>query len=170
MEFRKLTPTDAAAFRRLRRQGLVSSPEAFGESVEELDGTPEEQYAERLGKAPLENFVVGAFDGETLTGTVGFHRELRRKRRHKGAIWGVFVAPEYRGSGVAKRLLEETLMLARELPGLEIVQLSVASTQSAARNLYAGAGFRTFGLEPRALKFGDRYIDEEHMTLELHAP
>jgi hypothetical protein len=43
----------------------------------------------------------------------------------------------------------------------------VAVTQEAARHLYKEAGFRVFGTEPRSLKIGERYVDENHMTLEF---
>jgi RimJ/RimL family protein N-acetyltransferase len=36
-----------------------------------------------------------------------------------------------------------------------------------ARNLYLSLGFKPFGLEPRAMRVGDRYFDEEHMVLSL---
>jgi hypothetical protein len=33
--------------------------------------------------------------------------------------------------------------------------------------LYAALGFRSFGCERRALKIGERYVDEEHMVMDL---
>jgi len=44
----------------------------------------------------------------------------------------------------------------------------VASTpQTAAIELYRSLGFRTFGTQQRALKLGDRYVDQEHMVLDV---
>jgi ribosomal protein S18 acetylase RimI-like enzyme len=89
------------------------------------------------------------------------------KQRHKGWIWGVFVAPEYRGKGVARALLVRLLDILPELPELECVLLKVATTQREARRLYMSVGFRAFGIEPRSLKVNDSYIDEEHMILDV---
>jgi hypothetical protein len=36
-----------------------------------------------------------------------------------------------------------------------------------ARNLYASEVFTAFSFEPRALKMGDTYLDEEQMRLDL---
>jgi ribosomal protein S18 acetylase RimI-like enzyme len=102
MEIRRLTERDAGALWQFRLTGLEIDPWAFGESVEELRNTTVEQYATRLGSGGSENFVVGAFDGATLVGMVGFYREKHLKRKHKGHIWGVFVLPSARGRGLGR--------------------------------------------------------------------
>jgi hypothetical protein len=38
----------------------------------------------------------------------------------------------------------------------------------AARALYRSLGFVVFGTEPRSLKVGQTYVDEDHMMLRLH--
>jgi hypothetical protein len=43
----------------------------------------------------------------------------------------------------------------------------VTETQAAAIKLYHSLGFETFGREPRALKIGDRMMDEDYMILRL---
>jgi len=55
----------------------------------------------------------------------------------------------------------------RFLNGSEQVLLSVATTQTAAARLYRSLGFESFGCEPKALKIGDRFVDEEYMVLRL---
>jgi RimJ/RimL family protein N-acetyltransferase len=167
MEMRCLTERDVEALWKLRLQALESAPEAFGESTEEHRQTAMEVYASRLRDGGDENFVIGAFAGPDLVGMVGFYRELRLKRRHRGGIWGMFVAPSFRGQGVGAALLHDALTKARAIPGLRSVHLSVTAGQAAARRLYISAGFRSYGTEMEALKVGDRYIDEEHMILKF---
>jgi ribosomal protein S18 acetylase RimI-like enzyme len=163
---RRLTETDAAEFFRLRREALEREPASFGESVEEHLKTPLATIAQRL-RGSAENFVYGAFDGPVLVATAGFCREQRAKRRHKGTVWGVYVAPDYRGRGVGRAVLAALLDSAGALPGLKCIYLSVTSTQSTARSLYASLGFCSFGTEPSALAVDGRYFDEEHMVLEF---
>lgn len=163
---RRLTEADATEFWRLRHEALEREPASFGESVEEHLKISPATIAERLG-ANSENFVYGAFDHGALVATAGFYREQRIKRRHKGVVWGVYVAPNYRRRGLGRAVMAALLDSAGALPDLKSVYLSVTSSQSTARSLYASLGFRSFGVEPHALAVDGRYFDEEHMILEL---
>src|ERR1700694_993449 len=105
MEIRRLTEADARMFWDFRLKVLETEPNAFGESVEEHRLTTVDSLAQRLKSNVADNFVLGAIDESMLVGTVGFYRMHQMKQRHKGWIWGVFVAPEYRGRGLARGLL-----------------------------------------------------------------
>jgi ribosomal protein S18 acetylase RimI-like enzyme len=170
MEMRRLTDLDAEALRNLRFSALETEPQSFGESLDELRQVNAETYAERLRSGGNENFVMGAFDKSVLVGMAGFYREQRPKLRHKGWVWGVFVSRPYRGKGIGRTLLNNLLESAGALHGLRCILLNVATTQEPARNLYLSLGFRSFGVEPQALKVGEDFIAEEHMVLELRQP
>ena len=47
------------------------------------------------------------------------------------------------------------------------IHLSVVSENAAARQLYLSAGFRVYGLDPRALKVENRYLDEDLMVRDV---
>jgi RimJ/RimL family protein N-acetyltransferase len=164
---RRLLDTDAAAVWDLRLQALESAPEAFGESAAEHRRKTVDDFAERLRSGGAGSFIVGAFDGGTLVGTAGFYREHPMKRRHRGWIWGVFVAPEWRGKGVAHAMLARLVEDARAIDGLACILLSVSVTQEAARRLYRSLGFRSFGVQPKALCVDGQYYDEDQMILNL---
>jgi ribosomal protein S18 acetylase RimI-like enzyme len=167
MEIRFLIPDDAPEYSRLRLEMLELEPQAFSSSVEEHRSLSIDEVRRRLGSIAEDQFIVGAFEDGRLSGVVGFYREKGIKTRHKGHIWGVYVKPEIRGQGLARKMLQTALQRASTIGGLERVLLSVAATQSAAFRLYESLGFESWGCEPRALRVGDRYLDEHYLILRL---
>jgi GNAT superfamily N-acetyltransferase len=165
MEIRILTAADANAYWKIRLEALERDPEAFGASAEEHRALTVEDVAARLIPAdPANNFVVGAFDGERLMGTAGFYRDKGLKERHKGHVWGVYLTREARGKGVGREMMQAVLQRAVRLEGIEQIMLAVGTARDASK-LYRSLGFESYGCERRALKIGDRYIDEEYMVL-----
>jgi GNAT superfamily N-acetyltransferase len=171
MEIRPLTEHDAAIYRELRLRALHDSPEAFATSVAVFEGRSLEYVAARLRNEDRhpDDFVLGAFLDGRLAGMIGLAREQEEKLQHKALVWGVYTAPEARGRGVGKALMDETVRRDRALAGLEQVQLWVGTYNTPARRLYLNAGFEMCCTERQALKIGDRYIDEEMMVLWLGA-
>ena len=163
---RLLTAADTEAFRRVRLRALKEHPDMFGRAYEEAQSAAEMAEEFRTRHDGQAGFILGGFDSE-LIGIIGCARELGIKREHKAMVWGVYVVAEARGRGWGRRLLEATIRQARGWPGLEQLWLSVATHNSQARALYRSFGFEVFGLERHALKLGDRYVDEEHMVLDL---
>ena len=165
-EIRVLEAADAADFWKLRLRGLKEDPEAFGASFGDSVNASQEDICKRLANTD-DTFALGAFSPNPC-GMLGFYRRQGERVRHKGGIWGVYVAPEARGGGLARRLMVEAIERAKTMPDLEEVILTVSTTQSAAMKLYESLGFKEYGHEVRALKQGDIYIDEKMMMLRLH--
>ncbi|MCP3143310.1 GNAT family N-acetyltransferase [Pyxidicoccus xibeiensis] len=162
---RRLLAEDAETFWALRLRGLEEHPEAFGASLAEDSALPMETVRSRLvGPAQV---VLGAFDGARLVGVAGLQRAGGQKHAHTGVVWGMYVAPEARSRGLGRRLLTALVEEARRMAGVERLILSVAVGNGAAQGLYRTLGFRTYGVEPNALKIGGAYVDQEQMVLAL---
>jgi ribosomal protein S18 acetylase RimI-like enzyme len=167
IEIRLLTARDTEAYWHLRLEALEREPQSFAESTEEHRETSVKSAAERWVANPDNNFLFGAFHEGQLVGMAGFFRYPIAKARHKGRIWGVYVRESYRGQGIGRALLVALLGRIKACPGVEQVSLTVVSGQEAARALYRSLGFEPYGLEPRGLKVGDSYLDNEHMMLRI---
>jgi GNAT superfamily N-acetyltransferase len=75
-----------------------------------------DEVRKRLGSEGGDPFVVGAeLIGGRLIGTAGFYREQNLKTGHKGRIWGVYMTPARRGTGVGKRMLQTILKRVEEM-------------------------------------------------------
>jgi ribosomal protein S18 acetylase RimI-like enzyme len=166
---RMLGPADAAAFKSLRLRGLRESPEAFGSTYEEEADRPIEEAGERLARGP-DDAVYGAVDDDgALVGVAGLHRPGNRKGRHRAGIWGMYVAPEARGHGLGRALLQALADHARTLDGVHRLELGVTTTNTPARELYRAFGFVTYGIQPDAYRADGVSWDSELMTLALES-
>ena len=168
IEIRELGPDDVLEWRAMRLRALTEEPDAFLSSAEQTAAQPVAELAARFtAEANVESPIFGAFRDGVLVGTAGLMRLERPKVRHTTSIWGVFVAPEARGLRLGDRLVAAAVDRARRMPGVERVTWIVTASNVAARRIYDRAGFVAFGLEPRALKIGDRSFDDAHMWLDL---
>lgn len=164
ISIRRLTPDDADTSRHLRLRALQDHPEAFGSAYEETAQLTVEDFAQRLANG----VTLGAFDEDAHVGTVFLAIRTRVKTRHTAQINAMYVVPEQRGKGIGKQLVQAGLDYLRAYaPQVELVYLSVAVGNVAAKALYTSMGFVTWGVQPRALKIGETYVDFEEMVLHL---
>ena len=164
---RLLQPADAAALRALRLESLRAFPAAFSASTEEDEARSVDDFAAMLAD-PEERAVFGAFvDGE-LVGMAGFARDPKAKMRHKALMWGVYLRPDRHGMGLGRGLVQAVIDHARGR--VLLLHASVAIDNEGARRTYFGLGFRSWGVEPRALMIDGHAGDEDHIVLELDRP
>jgi ribosomal protein S18 acetylase RimI-like enzyme len=165
IEVRELGHADVAAFRDLRAKALEDHPEWFGEPHEVFVRRPIEDVARSMSSD--RTFTFGAFDGRRLVGIARCSRGAGARDAHKGHVTSVYVDPAARGRGVGRALMAELIKASTRWPEVEELRLAVVIENRAARQLYLTLGFTVWGVEPRAMKIGEKYVDEEHMFLLL---
>ena len=166
IDIRRLVPSDVADYRRLRLEALKNEPENYGSTFEE-----ESVKVKLVSEEPIEqqspiHVVFGAFDGDELVGIMAYFREERRKLAHRGKVTQVYVKPEYRGKGIAKRILKELIDQAFAQDGLEILSLEVVASNLAAIKVYESLGFKAFGLMEGYFKTANGYTAQQFMMLK----
>lgn len=165
MDISILSAAEADMYQGIRLEGLKNNPEAFGSSFEEEKDFTLEQFAKRLESQDA--YTFGTFYNEELVGVATLVQERKQKLRHKASVFAVYVSPKKRGYGIGRYLMVEIINKAKELEGIEQINLTVVSTNTSAKRLYASLGFEVFGTEKRALKIDQLYVDEDYMVLFL---
>jgi len=116
-----------------------------------------------------DSFTLGAYIGNVLGGVVSFERDgsNREKLRHKGILFRMYVANEYRGQGLSKELIDALLVRAKKIGDIEQINLTVISNNDKAKGLYEKFGFKTFSSEEHAIKWKGKYFTEDQMVLRI---
>jgi RimJ/RimL family protein N-acetyltransferase len=166
---RLLTALDADDYLSFRLQGLHDHPQAFTSSFEEEATRSTAWAAKRLAAdaAMPHDFFLGAFVDGMLCGMVGLQGRYRNKERHTATVIGMVIAPQNRGQGVARSLMQALLQKASDLPQLTQLDLTVTEGNVAAQKLYEHLGFQSFGVHQRAICVAGVYHAKIHMALQL---
>ncbi|PGT84446.1 MULTISPECIES: GNAT family N-acetyltransferase [Bacillaceae] len=165
MDIRLLSKKHAAVYKSLRLKALQEHPEAFSSSYEEEVTFSIATIEKRLS---VENsFTFGAFVDEKLVAVITLLPETKNKLKHRANIVAVYVSTGYRKAGIGQKLVEAAINKSKSIEGIEQLYLTVSSSNIAAKNLYQSFGFKTFGIDKKALKVKETYYDEELMVLYL---
>ena len=111
--------------------------------------------------------AIGAFHRDRLIGILDFGAYKNAKMKHRALI-GISLHLDYRGEGIGELFFEVLFELARRIPDLEGIELSVMGDNLVARKLYSKMGFKEIGLNPKAFKQPDgTYVDDIKMLKML---
>lgn len=165
MDIRVLEKRDAKAYKKLRLEALQTNPAAFASSYEEEKDFTLENFENRLTNSSA--YTFGAFEEGELNGVVTLQLEQKVKLKHRTNLVAMYVTTEKRGKGIAKKLIQEAIKRAEKLEDIEQIYLSVSANNTPAKSLYNSLGFTIYGIDRRALKIDNTYLDEELMVLFL---
>ena len=162
---RPLTAADVHPYKSLRDEALDCAPESFSSDHAASVNRPASAYAPRFGAPASGHFFLGAFapDGPLL-GCIGSERELLPQQRHSARVVSMMVAPAAQRRGIGQQLLAACIEQAAQVAGLEQLTLSVTASNHHVVRLYESAGFRAWGLLPRAIVVQGAGYDQLHMV------
>lgn len=126
---RRVRPDDAASLRELRLKALQSDPDAFGSSYEVEMGQPADKWVNRAGSASTGStqFIAVADEDGRLIGMAGGYEPDDAPA--DGELWGMWVAPEWRGRGIGADLVRSVVDWATAA-GAERLTLWVVTTNT----------------------------------------
>jgi ribosomal protein S18 acetylase RimI-like enzyme len=114
-------------------RALEDSPGAFTSTIER-----ETAFGEQVWRARTANAAIAGTGAAAIGLVSGIVHE---GNMHVAGMW---VAPEARGSGAGRALLDWVIEKARA-EGYDVVTLDFIEGNAAAQRLYSGAGFRATG-------------------------
>lgn len=114
-----------------------------------------------LGGAGVQMLAVTKNDA--VVGWCDIVRNPHEGFRHVGRL-GMAFLPEYRGRGLGRRLVAQTIGAARRA-GIERVELEVFASNERAVAFYRAVGFVIEGVKRRARKLDGQYDDNVFMAL-----
>ena len=165
MEIRRLNGGDGESYRDLRHEALLKNPEAFSSSYEDEMNYEALDYRQRLDSKLT--YTFGAFDGGQLVGVVTLVPEGKVKLKHRANIFAMYVTSSQRGRGSGRELVKTAIQQAEQLESVEQIYLTVNASNEPAKGLYASLGFKTYGVDKKAMRIDGIYHDEELMVLFL---
>jgi ribosomal protein S18 acetylase RimI-like enzyme len=165
MNIRKLTIDDLDIYKQLRLELLENHPENFGSDEREEAAFDSSFWEKRLTNNYADSY--GAFVDDQLVGMAVCVRNPRKKMKHFATISSIYVKPEFRGQGFAKRIIDTILFICTN-EDLEFVRLSVVTENTEAINLYQTMGFEIYGTECRSIFVDGAYYDLHLMQKELY--
>jgi ribosomal protein S18 acetylase RimI-like enzyme len=164
LTIRRLAPDEFALFKAVRLEGLKSDPDAFASSHAQWAELSDNEWRQRL----TEPVVVACMDALPI-GMMALRLNRPEKMTHRAALSGVYVRAEFRGAGVAGKLLTEVVFSACQ-GGIKQIELGVRADNIAALRFYAHHGFEQFGRVPDGFRSETRTVDEVLMVLRLAKP
>jgi RimJ/RimL family protein N-acetyltransferase len=127
-----------------RPRTLIVDPQEFW--------APRDWRRNRLDWGAAGVWLTADLDGE-VAGTLSANRGERFNTRHTAEL-GITVAPEVRGLGVGRALMEALEVWAKEF-GVTKLTLRVFSGNARARALYEQMGYEVEGVQRRQVRFPD---------------
>jgi len=131
---RRCRVSDASLLRAIRLEALADSPQAYGSSYEETSA-----WSNRHWRALCRqwNYYLAEHEGRVVGVASGGTNNV-----HPGTRWlyGMYLSPSARGTGVAQQLVEAVESWARD-EGVDSLFLHVAEPMARARAFYEKEGF-----------------------------
>jgi len=159
---RVLDEDDWQIYRRMRLAALQHDPESFVATHDEEQDYPEERWRDRIRRSRR---MVASRDGEEIAvASVGQARDADGIMEGIAELFGMWVSPDARGTGVAWELVTAAANQARK-DGHRHLRLWVSTDNGRAIGFYSSYGFRP--ADERRPMTTDDTVEEVAMTLPL---
>jgi ribosomal protein S18 acetylase RimI-like enzyme len=161
---RRIRRGDGLKLKAIRLQALLTDPDAFGSSYQSESTRNDEEWemrAVRGAEGDAQFLAVVEFDDE-FVGMAGAYQPDDRPSTRE--LYGMWVAPDFRSTGIGSQLVDAVKEWSIEAGAYEI-DLWVVVDNRRARGLYLAAGFTDTGLSKPLPS--NHSLTETRMTMPL---
>lgn len=167
INYKLLKVDDISDYRRVRFDCLKHYPNNFGPTLDAEIRLEKLKFENAISNNDNYDFVFGAFTiDKKLIGICGFVREKRLKTLHRGEITQMYVAPDFSGQGIGKKLLKCTIDKAFKNKEIEQITLGVVLTNDKAIRIYQSLGFVEYGRFENYFKTKANYFTQVLLRLD----
>lgn len=143
-------------YKKLRLFALKNEEFAFLSTVEDDLKLMPKDWKKRL------NTCFFAEENKKLIGMVAISFSKKEKTKHVCELVALFVLPEYRKNGVAKKLLDYFIKECKKNK-IKKITLDIISCNTAAKKFYLKNGFKIVGVFKKEFFINKKYFDEVSM-------
>lgn len=118
---------------------------------------------------PERVLLIATDDDDSAIGNCTLTRHQHRLERHRAEIGGFVISPHYRGTGVARQLVEACAAYAHTTWASESLELGVRGGTHA-EDAYRGLGFIEWARMPGGLHDHDRTYDDVRLYRRVAQP
>jgi ribosomal protein S18 acetylase RimI-like enzyme len=163
---RRFAAHEWTTYRDLRLRALADTPDAFGSTFAHEAARVDDDWRDRLTKGARASHELPliALSDDVPAGLAW--ARLDDQQPDLAQLYQVWVAPDFRGRGVGRRLVEAVVAWA-QTTGIRVLRLGVTRGDSAAVRLYRRAGFLDVG-DARPLRPGS-HLQSQPMELVVTA-
>jgi ribosomal protein S18 acetylase RimI-like enzyme len=165
VNIRTFGPGDWQDYRDLRLSALQDSPDAFGSTYADAVVYPDSVWRSRLHQISSEfDCPLVAERGGRCVGLAW--GRIEASHRDVAHLFQMWVAPDHRGLGISRKLLDSVISWAVAQDAASLV-LAVTCGDTPASRLYESAGFEAFG-KPEPLRAGSA-VEVQPMKLNTRS-
>jgi putative acetyltransferase len=141
---------------------ILSTPNDFRKMTEDQ----ERKFIVSHNESSRKLFLAAETENR-IAGVLNFSAFGDSKRTHRGAL-GISLHHDFRGEGIAKKMMEVLIDFTRTLSGFRYLELEVFDINQDAIKLYENLGFQSLHVTPNAFVLADGcHINEVKMRLEV---
>ena len=165
VEIIKLEPSRFLEAKAIRLKALICDPYSFSSTIEDTESLTDENWKERLEYSIREEKAITYYaqKDNKIIGMAG----VFFKEDSLPEIFGMFVDKDYRGLGIASRLLKVLILKVNDMNKYNAIKLGVNITMLPAIGLYKKYGFEITSTEKDHIKKDGKSFDIYNMELKL---